>query len=876
MINRAALLSRMDEGLNPGVKLILLCAPAGFGKTTLAREWISELERDKGKYKICWLEIDEGDNHTRIFLRYLIATLRQVFVTSGNFFFEWINMPIKEVRDQILSALMNEMAAIDQPLLLFLDDYHFIESDDIHHCLDFLLDHLPPHVRIVMMTRSIPRIPLGRMRASGQMIEILSSDLRFNTEEIEILFNHVMRYQLNAKQIAAVEQRTEGWITALQLLALSLQGKDDQAKMIEAFTGSNRYILDYLLEETLGQLPEDIQDFLMITSILSRLRAELCDGLTGRNNSRMILEHLEKDNLFLVPLDDERIWFRYHLLFSEFLQNRLRNRCQEGRLEREQVYHRRAADWLYEHHYHTEAVEHAFLADDKIWAADIIEESTRTMYLPGEYGLLLKWLERLPKSYLLSRPRLCMAYSWALLMTGRFMDAQPLISHITESTDGVDDEIVGEAATLRSLFNSYRMEIPIAIASAQEALVKLPEDNLFLRSLAYHNLGVAYEFLDDQELALQAYDHSWQLAKRIDNVILKILSGTQLGDIRLLQGRLDEAEDYYFLVINALSETEKNLPLAGMVNLGFTRLYYEWNRLAETEKYLEKSLDLSGKWESVEFLLIARLYLIKVAYIRRDIEQVKTLLNQIDDYTHDPVLSPMIIDYVMKLLVQYWIGIGDIDNAVMHMHMIEGIEKRPPYIIHIDDMAQARIFIATGEYERAATLLEDAIRTVEQTTKLTILIGMMVLDALAWKSLGHIERASEILAKAIGLAESGSIRRTFLDEGRPILDLMLDMRKGGMLSPYGEELAGLLEIECEAVESAASKSRITFPDLFEPLTEREWEVLQLLSQGYSNKQIADRLFVAVTTVKTHIGNIYAKLRVTSRVQAAARARQWQR
>ncbi len=880
IVNRPGLLARLDEGLRPGMRLTLLSAPAGFGKTTLASEWLLELGRSTAAgapaYRTCWLTLDERDNHAGRFLRYLIALLYETNPSAGQMLLEWLQMPRKEAQDQVLAGITNELSLSPDPIILFLDDYHVIESGEVHQYVEFLLEHLPAQVHLVIMTRSDPPFPLARLRGRGQMVELRAADLRFNHEEIEVLFNHTLHYHLGESQIAAVEERTEGWITALQLLGLFLEGKPNQAELIEVFTGSNRYILDYLMEEVLGGLPQDIREFLLITSVLKRLRAELCDALTGRKDSHSVLERLEKDDLFLVPLDHERTWFRYHLLFGEFLRNRLHERSVDGSMEKETVYHRRAAVWLNEHGCLSEAIEQAFLAGDETWAADLIEESTRTLYVPGEISLLLAWLERLSNPYLVSRPRLCMAYAWALLMSGRITEIQPYLDIVLGKAEELGLEIGGEVAVLRTLMTAYTRFIPAAITYAQEALTLLPEDNYFLRSLAYHNLGVAYEFLDDSENAYRAYENGWHLAKKSGTLILKILNGTQLGDVRFVQGRLMEAEARYLEVFEAMSAAEKNLPLASMVYLGLGRLYYEWNRIDEAEKYLQQTVELSRKWEVADFMAIGLGFLLKVTDARRDWERSSILLEQVDEIMVRPVFSSVTSSYAKLLLVHFWLGRGEIDKAAAILEEIHASDESGPhaYFIEIIGKARARISMARGLAETAVKIIEETISKTEQYWRNTFVVELNAFLAIALQAQGETRRACETLKNTLIAAEKEHFVRSIIDEGRPMLDLLREMEGQNMLPKYGERMAAVLE---EELKTSRVLSQVSKPDQkngIEYLSERELEVLQLIAQGYTNQEIADRLFVAISTIKTHVGNIYAKMGVKSRVQAAARAREF--
>src|ERR687889_2492263 len=418
------LIERLDEGLHR--KLILVCAPAGFGKTTLLGEWVAALPRPAA-----WLSLDEGDNDPARFLSYLVAALRTIAPSMGEGLLDALGSPQSPPTESILTALLNEMAALAEDSVFVLDDYHVIHATAVDDALTFLLEHLPPRVKLVIATREDPPLPIARMRARGQLSELRAADLRFILTEAAGFLEGAMGLKLSAEEMAALEERTEGWIAGLQLAALSMRGREDVSGFIAAIKGSSRYVLDYLAEEVLRRQPEDIRAFLLQTSILDRLSGPLCDAITDRAGGQEMLERLERTNLFTIPLDEERRWYRYHHLFSEFLRDRL-HRIQP---DQELRLHRKASSW-YEHNgLVREAVDHALTAADLETATRLVEENFRAMLAHGEATLLLNWMEALPEELLRSRPRLCIPRAWAWLLTGKLEAAELCVQDLERMLD---------------------------------------------------------------------------------------------------------------------------------------------------------------------------------------------------------------------------------------------------------------------------------------------------------------------------------------------------------------------------------------------------------------------------------------------------------
>jgi LuxR family maltose regulon positive regulatory protein len=527
-------------------KLTLVCAPAGFGKTTLLSEW--RMIHLDSEYPLAWLSLEEADNDPTRFLTYLIAALQVIEADVGDVVLASLRSPQPPPTESLLTALINDIASIPEDFTLVLDDYHLIANEAVHDTLNFLLDHLPPQAHLIISSRADPPLPLARLRARGQMTEIRADDLRFTPEETGAFLQGPMGLDLPEGSVAALEERTEGWIVGLQLAALSMQGREDISGFLATLRGGNRYVLDYLAEEVLRRQPDDLGAFLLQTSILDRMSGPLCDALMDREDGQEMLESLERANLFTIPLDEERRWYRYHHLFSEFLRERLHR----TRPDQEPRLHRKASTW-YEHDglVH-EAVDHALAAADLETAARLVEENFRDMLAHGEATLLLNWLEELPEELLRSRPRLCIPCAWARLLTGQLEDAELCVQDLERMVDAnasfpsdvreaptSNEELAavsGEAAAIRAFIVRTRGDVSRSLELSRRALGLLREDNFTLRGIVALNLGGAYSMSGDLAAAEAALTEAITASRRANNAFGVLLAMRELAELQVMGG----------------------------------------------------------------------------------------------------------------------------------------------------------------------------------------------------------------------------------------------------------------------------------------------------------------------------------------------------
>ncbi len=615
VVSRPRLLERLNEGLHR--KLTLIAAPAGFGKTTLISAWMAGCDR-----QVAWLSLDKGESDPTLFLTYLVAALQTIAPDIGVGVLGALQSPQPPPTETILAALLNEITAFPDNFVLVLDDYHVIDAKAIDQALTFLLEHQPPQMHLVIATREDPQLPLARLRARDQLTELRATDLRFTSSEAAEFLNQGMGLNLSAEDVTALEARTEGWIVGLQLAAISLQGQQDATGFITSFTGSHHFVLDYLVEEVLQQQPESIQTFLLRTSILDRLCGSLCDVvlLTPSGTGQATLEYLEHANLFLVPLDNERRWYRYHHLFADLLRQRLQQRSissTEDEVVDVNALHIRASVWYEDNGLEIEAFHHAVAANDVERAERLIEGEGMPMQFRGAGAPVLNWLESLPKTALDARPSLWVTYASALMMTGQHTAVEEKLQAAEAALQGTEpddrpQDLVGRIASMRATVAVIQHDVETIIAQSRRALEYLHPDNLPLRTATTWTLGYAYQLQGDRAAASQAYTEVISTGKSFGDSIYTIAATINLGQLQEADNQLSLATRTYRHVLQLAGDPPQ--PIACEAYLGLARITYQWNDLDTAQQHGQQCLQLTRQMEGVDTfasceVLLARLKL---------------------------------------------------------------------------------------------------------------------------------------------------------------------------------------------------------------------------------------------------------------------------
>ncbi len=861
VVLRPRLIERLNEGLPAGRKLTLISASAGFGKTTLVSEWVAGCGRP-----VAWLSLDEGDNDPTRFLTYFIAALQTITANIGAGVLSVLQSPQPPTTDSILTTLLNEITTLPDNFIFVLDDYHIIDSKPVDNVLTFLLEHLPPQMHLVIASREDPHLPLARLRARGQLTELRAADLRFTPVEAAGFLNQVMGLNLSAEEIAALETRTEGWIAGLQLAAISMQGHKDTTSFIKSFTGSHHFVLDYLVEEVLQQQTESVQTFLLRTSILDRMCGPLCDAilLAPSASGQETLEYLEHANLFIVPLDNERHWYRYHHLFAELLRQRLQQR---GSVDE---YHIRASEWHEINGLMFEAFRHAAAANDVERAKRLIESKEMPLHFRGVAMAVLDWLASLPTMVLDARPWLRVKSATLALVTGQTTGVEEKLQAAERALQNIEPDagtrdLIGQVACARATLALTRYEPEAMLTQARRALEYLHPDNLAFRFTANWALASASILQGDRATAARACLEGISISQKSGDVFSMILATSSLGEVQELENQLYRASETYRLVLQLSGDHPQ--PNVGEAHLGLARIYYQWNDLDAAEQHGQQSLQLTRQYDRViDRFIISEVFLARLKLVRDDVDGAAALLAQAEQSARQQ-------NFMLRMPE---IAAAQVLTLLRQGQVAAAAQLAQQYEL---PLSQARVHLAQGDPAAALAVLEPFRQQMEAKGWQDERLKVMVLQAVAHHAHEEKDKAVQLLSDALALAEPGGFIRIFVDEGEPmrltISDFRLLIEK--QLRGQDHKLLGYVDklLAAFAQPAAMPQSKIENPKskMLEPLSQRELEVLQLVAQGLSNREIGERLFLALDTVKGHNRSIYGKLQVQSRTEAVARARE---
>ncbi|MBN2387782.1 MAG: AAA family ATPase [Anaerolineales bacterium] len=849
MVPREHLLDRLTAGLDG--RLILVSASAGFGKTSLVVDWLHQ-----AGLQAAWLTLEAGENDPVRFWSYLVAALQAVWPALGQEALAMLKAVPPVPLEASLTALINDLAnRADQngPRVLVLDDLHLVSAAPIHQGLAFLVEHLPEGLKLVLITRTDPPLPLPRLRARQQLTELRTADLRFTAHETADFLIQQMKLPLSETAISALEKRTEGWISGLRMAALSLQHNPDPDQFIRAFTGSNRHILDYLLEEVLQHEPAEVQQFLLTTSILNRLSGPLCDALTGSGDGQRMLEHIDTANLFLVALDQERRWYRYHPLFAELLRTQL----EKSRPDEIASLHRRAAEWFEARGDFDEAVRHSLTARDFLEAARLIERVALDLLGRSEVGTLIGWLRALPEQALRTRPWLCVVDAWMLILTGQAAAIEARLDQAEEAVRAAQDLPEVDAGRIRAYAAAIRAQVtfiqggaPAAIAFARAALVGLGSADHVISATTATILGAGYAYLADFPSAVAAFEKAKAISLAGGNPFNAMVASSALAQISVVHGRLKDAHQIYQDGLRLAGRSAFMAP--GYTYAGLADVLREWNQLDLALEYATQGVELCRQIGQAEILMTAYTALAKVQFGRGEWEAALATLEEARQVASE--ISAWSLDTILILQARVRLARGDLESATTWAES-GGYRVDEPASFHREQglLTLARIQMARGKNGQAAPLLARLRQDAEQASRLGSLVEICFLQALNFQAQSDTRQARAALEKALALAEPEGFTRVFLDEGAAGLRLLRQ------LAPHARVLP--------------EAGTATPAGLIEPLSARELEVLRLLGAGLSNPQIADRLVVSLNTVKAHVKNIFRKLGVHNRSQAILAGRE---
>ncbi len=881
--------SRLIEHLNEGIhgKLCLVSAPAGFGKTTLVAEWVSACEQP-----VAWLSLDEGDKDPIRFLTYLVAALQTILPKVGEGAAGLLQSPQPPAIESILTSLLNEISSVPDHFVLVLDDYHAIDARPVDELLTFLVEHLPARMHVLIATREDPPLPLARLRARGQLTELRAADLRFTPAEASDFLNQVMSLNLTMEDISALETRTEGWIAGLQLAALamhSMQGREEPSNFIQAFTGSHHFVLDYLVEEVLQQQPEEIQTFLLRTSILDRMCGSLCDAVLGHTSAsgQETLETLERANLFIIPLDSERRWYRYHHLFGDLLRQRLGKPVEFADLNL------RASQWYEQNNDLGAAFQHAIASENFSRAVTLAEDAWEKMDESFQMAAWLGWVGKLPEEIIRVSPRLCTLLGRALTDEGqleaselRLQDAERTLDSVAKANETQYNSLRAMIALVRAGNAQVVGDLTKTVKYAELALQLIPKDDFVLRAQAEVTLEFTHWTMGDLAGARTAMGNWMSSMQKAGNFVFVVASAFAVADIQIEQGQLREALTTYQHSIQLAAEHGKEAELVtAHHHLGLAMLYHEFGEDGVAAEYLQKAKTLGEQTTLVDW---PYRWCQAQAQLEEDAGNLDAALVLLDEarrvYVRNPVPNIRPVD---SLMARIHLKQGRLSMAQEWMHK-QGlsVEDEVSYLQEFEFLTLVRLLIA--EYSRnkaeqslleALNLLDRLLINAESQGRMGNVLASLITQALVHQAQGNLALALLPLERVLVLSQPEGYFRIFLNEGEPMRLLLLAFRSKieEQLRWQDYRLHGFLNTLLTAFvrhevmsQSSTTKQK---SEIIESLSERELEVLRLIAQGLSNREISQRLFLAMSTVKGHNLKIFAKLQAQNRTEAVARARE---
>ena len=877
VVHRSGLFEKLNSGLSR--KLILVSAPAGYGKTTLISDWISQ-----NKIPSAWLSLDNGDNDPAVILSYIISGIQSIHHDFGQSALRLVNSPTSPSVESITSLLINDALNISQNILLVLDDFHLIIGSEVLKLVTYLLEHIPGNIHIVILTRSDPALAVSKLRSQHQLVELRSSDLSFSANDISILFNKRLKLGLSVDDAYSLGTKTEGWIAGLQLTALSMQGREDISGFIRDLKGDNRYIMDYLMEEVLKTQTDEIKEFLLQTSILKQMSAPLCNDVLNRNDSQLILETLEKNNMFVIPLDEERNWYRYHHLFAELLKHRLHLRDKSAIIE----LHNKAIEWFYNNSMPLLAIEHAIETGNCEKSIQLIGEIVETLWKNGKHSVIMQYGDLLPDELIKKNTDFCLYYAWILIIAGQVKKAEPFL----ESAGDITMQIINDKnSTETEILHSKKMSGKISVAFAylysilkdpektfsysKAAMENLSEADPMWYSWGWYSIGIAEMYAENFKECINAFENALEYGKKSGNVYLISTIASRLSPIEARMGLYSSSYKRCSDLISFMKEsgysqiTKSESTYAGVYSMmsGIESMRLDFDNALENIKIAYNLCkNESNNTIKVHVLMVYALAL----YGHGDLAGVNKMINEADNILKHNTVFPTTMSIYISMKGFMLIEQNELEKAG-HLFKENGLENdnKISYSYEHGYIDFARLLIIERRFREAEIILSKLLKMAQDANRIERIIETKVIYAILNKATGDNEMAIKNLIEALEDAASENILMSFVLFYSDISDLLKKVYKILAISRTGipKELIEKIKLTIESREIFIKTNSESV------LSDRELAILRLISEDLTNQEIADRLFISLNTAKTHVKNIFLKLAVDSRIHAVTKAKE---
>jgi LuxR family transcriptional regulator, maltose regulon positive regulatory protein len=881
VVNNIVHRTTLNEKLNIGLsrKLILVSAPAGFGKTTVVSDWINQ-----NNITTAWFSLDKGDNDPVEFLSYVISGIQSIQESFGQNTLNLLQSTNKPSNASIASLLINEIIGIDQNFLLVLDDFHLINNTEIIELIAFLLEHLPNNIHIVILTRSDPALPVARLRSQHQMVELRSSDLSFSTNDISTLFNKKLKLGLSSEDVITLETKTEGWIAGLQLTALSMQGREDIPQYIQELKGDNRYIMDYLIEEVLRIQSDDTKEFLLQTSILEQMSASLCNSVLGRNDSQIILEQLEKNNMFLIPLDDERNWFRYHHLFAQLLKQRF----QQSDHAAINKLHNKASEWFQYNSMSFCAIDHAIAAGDFEKSIQILGEITESLWKNGQHSAIMKYGDLIPDEIIKKNADFCLYYAWILIIAGQIPKAEPFLicaerisRQVIEDENSSKEDILSNKKLLGKISVAFAYLYSLIENSekifdyTKTAMENLSDDDPLWFSWGWYAIGIAESVCENFMASIEAYEKALVYGKKTGNIYLLSTIAINVAYLETRMGLYESSHKkcsdlLTFMKENGYSQIAKSeSTFAGLYSC-LAGIESMWTEYDEALENINIAYNLCLNESNISYKLLVLVVYSFVLYGRGDVAGAERKISELEYLLKQYQISPGVLSLYVALKGLMLIEQNQYERA--HQFFIEsgvGPDNKITYINEAGYCPYVLLLITESKFDLAESLLYQLFQMAQAEKRIERMVELKIIYSIFYKMTGKREKAIGNLIESFEYAAKDSILMPYIIYYGKINDLLKEVytiqatSKTIIPDKIIDKLKYAIEKREKLIKSHSDSE----------LSAREIEILQLFIDDLSNQEIADKLFISLNTVKSHVKNIYLKLEVDNRAKAIGKAKE---